>query len=114
MLVGHYTDKTNEPQTKAGSQGAKMRTLIALDEGANTFFMRLVTIEPGGFIGLHSHPYEHEIYVLSGRGRATTEDSGADVESGNHVFIPGDEMHGFENTGDETLQFICCIPNPDR
>jgi quercetin dioxygenase-like cupin family protein len=114
MLVGHYTDKPDEPQEKPGNRGATMRRLITGDENAENFFMRVVVIEPGGCIGLHSHPYEHEIFVLNGVGRAMVEDGGTDVMPGDYVFIPGHEVHGFENTGAEPLEFICCISNPDR
>ena len=33
------------------------------------------------------------------------------LRAGSVVFIPGDEIHQFVNTGDEVLRFICLIPH---
>jgi quercetin dioxygenase-like cupin family protein len=110
MLVGHYTDKPAEPQTKAGTTKTVLRTLIYREEGAKTFSLRLITIEPDGQIGLHSHPWEHEIFVVRGQGHAFTKNEKKKIGPGEYVFIPSDEEHGFENLGAEPLDFVCCIP----
>ena len=110
MLVGHYTDKTPEPQTKAGTDKTVLRTLIYRDEGARVFSLRVITIDPGGHIGLHSHSWEHEIFVFHGTGIARTPDVEKEINPGDYVWIPPDEVHGFDNTGDTPLEFVCCIP----
>ena len=33
------------------------------------------------------------------------------IEPGTVVFVPPDEAHGFFNTGDAVLRFICVIPH---
>jgi len=111
MIVGKDIDKPLEPQTKYGTTGTGLRVLVGKDEGAEVFTMRLITIEKGGQIGMHDHPWEHEIFVVKGKGRSITEERSENVEPGMWVWIPPNEIHGFENTGDETLEFICCIPN---
>ncbi|MFH1675921.1 MAG: cupin domain-containing protein, partial [bacterium] len=63
MNSGFYRDIEPVPQTKAGTQKTDLRTLIGKGDGVNVFSMRVITIAPGGFIGMHSHPYEHEIFV---------------------------------------------------
>ena len=110
MLVGHYTDKPAEPQTKAGTTKTVLRTLIYRDEGAKIFSLRVITIDPGGQIGLHSHPWEHEIFVIRGKGRAFTKSESRDISPDDYVWIPPDEEHGFENVGEVPLEFVCCIP----
>ena len=110
MQVGYFTDKPAEPQTKGDNVGTVMRRLISEDEGAKVFSMRLITIDPGGKIGLHEHPWEHEIFVVRGKGRAFTEGNAVDLVSGSYVWIPPNEKHGFENTDSEPLEFVCCIP----
>jgi len=110
MLSGHYTDVDPIPQTKAGTQKTVLRKLIARDEGAEIFSMRVITIEPGGLIGMHDHPWEHEIFVLRGSGIAKTESDSAEMKPGDFFFIPENEVHGFDNTGDGPLEFVCCIP----
>ncbi len=112
MLMGHYTEIEAEPQTKYGTQKTVMRWLISEEKGAPNFAMRVVTIEPGGFVGMHEHPYEHEVFVLKGTGLAKTEKESVELRTGDFVFVPEDVgLHGFENTGDDIFEFICCIPN---
>jgi len=110
MLVGSYSDKPAESQTRAGIAGTVMRKLIARDEGARVFTMRMITIDVGGHIGLHDHPWEHEIFVVHGEGQAFTGSGRTDIKPGNFIWIPPNEEHGFENTGSVPLEFICCIP----
>ena len=114
MIVGYFTDKPAEPQTKADTTETVMRVLIGPDEGAKTFSMRLITIDPAGQIGLHKHPWEHEIFIVRGRGNALVADEKRDLEPGSYVWIPPDEEHGFENIGNEPLEFVCCIPLKDE
>ncbi len=110
MIVGNYSDKENIPQAKFGTTGTGMRELIGPDEGADIFSMRMVSIDAGGQIGMHQHPWEHEIYVVRGNGKAMVEGRADDLVPGVWAWIPPDEIHGFENTGDVPLEFICCIP----
>lgn len=111
MLKGHYSDIEAIPQTKSGTTNTSMRWLLSRREGANNFAMRVVRIERGGFVGMHGHPYEHEIFILNGNGIAK-EASGQEEEMnpGDFFLIEPDIEHTFINTGDEPLEFICCIP----
>jgi quercetin dioxygenase-like cupin family protein len=110
MKIGHYTDIPGEPQSNYGTTGTVLRTLIARDAGARIFSLRVITIEPRGQIGLHSHNWEHEIFVIRGKGRAFTKTESVDMNPDDFIWIPPDEEHGFENTGDVALEFVCCIP----
>ena len=91
-----------------------IRWLITSKDGAPNFAMRLIELAPGIVFQPHQHPYEHEIYVLEGEGVVTdpTGDTGK-MEPGKYVYMPPDEPHGYKNTGDVTLKFICVIPNQD-
>ncbi|MHA1731806.1 MAG: cupin domain-containing protein [Promethearchaeota archaeon] len=99
-----------EDVTMAGSTGTTIRWLIGRGEAPH-FMMRKFEILPGGKIGLHSHPEEHEIYVLAGSGRVFNGE-GEEVVAvrGDFLFVPGDEPHGYENLEDEPFVFICVIP----
>lgn len=110
VKVGKKDDREKIPQYKANSTKTNMQVLIDRNEGADKFAMRVVSIEPGGQIGLHNHPYEHEIYVLAGVGEVRTENQTEILEPGRFCFIPPDESHSFVNKGETTLEFICCIP----
>jgi quercetin dioxygenase-like cupin family protein len=92
-------------------EGIRIRWLLTEKEGAPNFAMRVIEIDPGVVFEPHHHPYEHEIYVLEGRGVATTPagDAGS-LEPGKFLLVEPDEIHGYRNTGTTTLKFICVIP----
>ena len=92
-------------------EGIGIRWLIAEKEGAPNFAMRVIELAPGVVFTPHHHPYEHEIYVLEGEGVVTNpEGDVGTMRPGVFVLVPPDEIHGYRNTGDKPLKFICVIP----
>jgi quercetin dioxygenase-like cupin family protein len=59
----------------------------------------------------HKHNYEHEIYILSGRGDAWKVNGQVKIGPENVILVLPDEEHQLLNTGDEPLIFLCLIPN---
>ncbi len=96
-------------------QGVTMRWLLGSDDGAPNFAMRHFEVAPGGYTPRHQHPWEHEVYILGGAG-VLVDPEGVErpLGAGDSVFVPGDELHQFRNTGDAPLQFLCMVPHPDR
>lgn len=93
-------------------EGINIRWLLTSEDGAPNFAMRVIELAPGIVFQPHHHPYEHEIYVLQGEGFVT--DPAGDVgsmEPGKVLLVPPNAPHGYRNTGDVTLKFICVIPN---
>jgi quercetin dioxygenase-like cupin family protein len=111
MLSKNYRDVAEEEVTTAGSTKATIRWLITEKDGAPRYAMRRFEIKPGGNIGLHSHPEEHEIYVLSGKARIFNDKGYETIAGpGDVLFVPPYEKHGYENQGKETFIFLCVIP----
>ncbi|HNT73991.1 MAG TPA: cupin domain-containing protein [Anaerolineae bacterium] len=104
-----------QSQAQSTAPGIGIHWLITRKEGAPNFTMRVIEIAPGVVFAPHQHPYEHEIYVLEGRGVVTNPagDVGA-MQPGVYLLVPPDEPHGYRNTGEQTLKFICVIPNPQE
>ena len=104
---GNITKNTVEIE---GAKDVEIRWLISKDDGAEKFAMRMFEIKSGGFTPLHSHPHEHEVFVLEGEGVFVCE--GEEYELGKEyvIFVPGDKEHQFKNTGDSVLRFLCLIP----
>ena len=113
MHYGNTKEVEAVTQTKYGSTGAAMRVLINKEHGAPVFAMRIIEIQKGGFVGLHEHPYEHEVYILRGTALVKAGEESVELNTGDFVFVPGGITHGFENIGDGVLEFICCIPVQD-
>lgn len=96
--------------TMAGAEGATLRELITQREGAPTFAMRLFEVQPGGHTPLHTHAWEHEVFILQGAGQLVSAAERIGFAAGDAVFVPPSEEHQFLNTGQELLRFLCVIP----
>ena len=110
MITGHFTEVKEDRPTLAGMQ-ATIRWLIAEKDGAPNFAMRVIEIKRRGEkIPLHRHGYEHEVLIIEGEGNVLGPAGAKPVVYGSFVFVPANEEHGFENTGDVPFRFICVIP----
>ncbi len=109
MKVFRYVDVEAE-SAEDGASGVTVRWLIDERVGAENFAMRLFEIEPGGYTPHHSHPWEHEVFILDGKGVVIGEDGERPIEGGYVVFIPPNERHQFKNNSGGKLRFLCLIP----
>jgi quercetin dioxygenase-like cupin family protein len=92
------------------AEGVTMRLLIGPSEGAPRFNMRVFEVQPGRATPHHQHWWEHEVFVLDGRGTLKSEGGEEALSPGTVVFVPGNEWHQFQNTGQELLRFLCLVP----
>jgi len=90
--------------------GVALHTVISAAE-APRFSMRVFEVAIGGSTPLHTHDWEHEVFILSGRGKVRGPDGDRQLSADDAVFVPPGEEHCFTNTGDDVLRFICCIPH---
>ena len=111
MYVFNYEEKELEDVSLPGAEKVQMRWLIGKKVGAKRYAMRYFEISPGGIIPLHTHPEEHEIFVLSGQAKVLGETPKKIAEKDDVVFIPSMFEHGYDNReGTEPFRFICVIP----
>jgi quercetin dioxygenase-like cupin family protein len=111
MKVQASQDVPLLPVTMAGSADCQVRWLVSRSDGAPNFAMRLFEIAPGGYTPHHHHPYEHEIFILSGQGEVLEGETPRPLTSGDVALIQPNEVHQFRNTGNEVLRMLCLIPN---
>ena len=95
-----------EVKPKEEVPGAAMYEVITAAEGAPNFAMRVVEVKPGASTPQHDHPWEHEVYVITGEGVVKGEEEEARLKQGSTVFIPPNEKHCFVNTRNEILHLI--------
>ena len=108
--VVHYTDVPAEAVTQDAC-GASMRWLIDdTHDGAPVYALRMVELAPGCSSPHHSHPYEHENFVVEGQGRVLMHGEWHDLKPGDVVFVPPGEVHQYANAGDTTFKFLCGVP----
>ncbi|HEY4312036.1 MAG TPA: cupin domain-containing protein [Pirellulales bacterium] len=114
MKVHHLNDVASAPVDMAGSNGCSVRWLIGEREGAPNFAMRQFEVEPGGHTPKHSHPYEHEVFILEGSGTILEGDIEHRFRAGDVIFVAPDDIHQFRNTGATPLKFLCLVPNSSK
>ncbi len=110
MKLVKWRDLEPQEVTQEGAVNTTIRVLLGPDDGVPNFIMRLFEIGPGGQTPFHIHDWEHEMFVLAGRGVCVLEGREVPLAPDDAVFMPGGEKHCFRNTGDETLRVICLIP----
>ncbi len=108
MLVKNYRQVRPEPALEA--PGVTVRWVISGKDGAPNFAMRVFEVEPGAASPFHTHPWEHEVYILDGKGYVRGKDDKMPFSEGDVVFVAPNEKHQFVNDGDSVLRFICVIP----
>ncbi len=106
----HFSGIDAQAVEEPGFKGVEVRWLITKDDNAKNFAMRLFKIKPGGRSPQHSHSWEHEVFVLEGRGLVLCGNEEEPIGPGYVVFIPPNMSHCFRNPGDEPLKFLCLIP----
>lgn len=107
MKIQNYRDvPVTEPLP-----GVSKRVVIGPDEGAPHFVMRVFEVAPGRTSPDHAHPWEHEIFILAGKGAARDKDGRETaIGEGSALFVPAGEKHCLINKGSQPLCFICVIP----
>lgn len=106
MLIRNYQDL----KAVSYSEGVEKRVVIGPKQGAPTFVMRIFDLPSGASSPYHSHDWEHEVFILSGKGVVVTKDGESAIRAEDAVFVPPDELHCFRNTGQGMLRFMCLVP----
>ncbi|MBN1948656.1 MAG: cupin domain-containing protein [Candidatus Cloacimonetes bacterium] len=106
----HYSDVPLEQVNMEGARKTMIRWLIAEKDGAPNFAMRMFELEPGGFTPYHAHSWEHENFIVEGKGVLITEDREIPFQPGDVLYVEPQLKHHYKNTGDTVLKFLCLVP----
>lgn len=93
-----------------GAKDVEIRWLISKDDGAPNFAMRMFELQPAGHTPLHTHPHEHEVFVVEGDGIFVYEGKEHKFNAEYVIFVPPNKEHQFKNTGNSVLRMLCLIP----
>ncbi len=99
-----------EPEEVEGAPGVTIRWLISEKDEAPNFAMRLFEIKPGCATPYHTHDWEHEIFILEGKGAARTKEGEAPLKKDDAIFVPCNIEHQIINKGNAVLRLICLVP----
>lgn len=108
--VAHYSSVVEKKVPEEMASGTYIRWLVASEDGAKNYYMRLFRMEPGAHIKPHFHPWEHEIYILSGKGSIRIGPTTYTVGEGYFLYIPPNVEHEYR-AGPEGMSFLCIIPS---
>lgn len=106
----HYSKVKLDNMTEPSVKGVGVRWLITKNDGAPNFAMRLFELKSKGYSPLHSHNWEHEVYILEGECEVVCDGEERKAGVGYVVFIPPKAEHQFVNVGESTLKFLCLVP----
>ncbi len=104
-----YTWEGVIPKDYETKPGVLKHVLIGENEGSDNFIIRYFSLEPGCVSNLEKHPHEHGVVIVHGKGRVQLNDKFFDIGAMDAIFITGNDLHQFTNTGDESFGFICVI-----
>jgi len=111
VIIKHSKDVKSKKIVEEGVEGVHKQRLLTPEMGAPNFTMRKFTVEEGGFTFYHDHDFEHEVYILSGKGVARKQDDEVEIGAGDAILVEPGEIHQFVNRGKDELIFLCLIPN---
>jgi quercetin dioxygenase-like cupin family protein len=91
--------------------GVSIRYLVVEEFGAPNFELRYFEVQKGGKTSVDEHPYEHEVFVLKGRGKLLLNDKEYPLRPNDAILIEPNEKHRLVQEGEEALGFLCIVPN---
>lgn len=92
-----------------GFEGVVKNVLVGPREKAPNFIIRYFQLEPGGSSRLEHHPHDHGVVILNGEARVQINENFENLGPLDVVYVAGNDLHQFVNTGEKTLGFICVI-----
>jgi quercetin dioxygenase-like cupin family protein len=86
--------------------------LISAQKGATQLCMFEQWVAPGNGAPAHSHPVEEVLTVLSGEAEMWLDQEKTIVKTGQSLVVPARRLHGFRNSGAETLHLHAVLASP--
>lgn len=92
-------------------ENVSIRYPIVEEFGAPNFEMRYFELGVGASSSQDKHNYEHEVFVLRGRGRVVVDGKEYGLRQNDAVLIAPNEEHQLYQEGDGPFGFLCIVPN---
>ena len=110
MKIAHAEEVVSVPVEMDDAVDVRIRVLIGPRDKAPNVYMRQFSVAAGGHTPYHQHDWEHEVFVLEGKGKVVTAEGEKDLQAGDCVLVAGGEKHAFVNSGADELTFLCMVP----
>lgn len=95
-----------------GQEGAiRWKTLISGDKTpSEEITMGIFEVPPGKHLGTHHHAPPEAYFVYEGTGNVVVDNREHTVNAGSVVYVPGNAVHGINNSGSTTLKLVWMFP----
>jgi quercetin dioxygenase-like cupin family protein len=111
MIVRKTEHVESVPVVMDGARDVAVRVIFGPKDSAPTFAMRIFELAPSGHTPFHTHPFEHEAVVLSGRIGMVTPEGARPLDPGDMLLVMPGEQHQFKNLSDtDPASFMCLVP----
>ncbi len=111
MKIIHYSEQDTIMIDNEKARDVSGRVVIDSANGAKKNFMRIFELKKDSYTPRHFHDLEHAVFVYSGNGEVLFNCQWVHVNSGNVIFIPGEEEHQFRNIEKNLFTFVCLVPS---
>jgi quercetin dioxygenase-like cupin family protein len=111
MHIKNYFELPSTRFDSGPAKGVEARVIIGKQDGAENFCMRVFEIAAQGNTPMHTHGWEHEMFIHSGEGEVFGNGQWNRVKAGNAVFVPANEEHQIRNSGSGKLTVVCLVPS---
>ena len=108
MIVRNYRQVRAQPVIK--EPGVAVRWLVSELDHAPNFALRLYELAPGAKTRDHTHYWEHEVFVLSGKGAVIGLEGEVPLCEGDVVSVRPAEQHQFVNRGKQSFRYLMVVP----
>ena len=92
--------------------GVETRMLVSARSGAVQLCIFEQWIAPGAGAPTHSHPVEEVLTVREGEAEMWLGGEHSIVTSGQSLIVPAGQLHGFRNSGTDTLHIHAVLASP--
>jgi quercetin dioxygenase-like cupin family protein len=111
MIIKKMSDVAAKSVQMEGAKNVSVRVIFGPDDKAPTFAMRVFEVDGGGHTPYHSHPFEHEVMILSGDVAVVTDKGPRPLNAGDMILVMPNEQHQFKNLSEtEKASFMCIVP----
>ena len=108
-MIKHESEIKKSPVYADGANEVSKQILAGPRDGFPGF-LREFSLAAGGYTPYHHHGWYHLVYILEGSGLFKYEGREYPVKKGAVAYIEAHKEHGFTNTGDQEMSFLCLVP----
>jgi quercetin dioxygenase-like cupin family protein len=110
MIVSNVSEVERRELQGPEVKNAAMKVVISPKEGWEGYVMRIFEFGKDGHSPRHIHPWPHINYIIKGNGKVHIDGKDYDIKEGSYAYVPPDVLHQFINTGEESLELMCIVP----